>query len=148
MISRIQPISLLLMRVVTGGVFIMHGWQKLSDQGLPATVEGMKGMGVPMPQLAAYFSTFVELVGGAALVLGALLPLAGLLLTADMVGALIFVHLGEGFFLPAGYEYVLVLAAVSLGIGFSGGGALAVDNLIPGLRTRKPAPSDTATTAA
>lgn len=54
-------------------------------------------MGVPMPQLAAYFSTFVELVGGAALVLGALLPLAG-----------------------------LVLAAVSLGIGFSGGGALAV----------------------
>ncbi|MGH8877318.1 MAG: DoxX family protein [Stackebrandtia sp.] len=145
MIARIQPFSLLLIRLVAGAVFIMHGWQKLSTQGLPATAEGMEQMGVPSPTLAAYYATFVELIGGAALVLGALLPLAGVLLTADMVGALIFVHAPEGFFLPAGYEFVVVLAAVSLGIGFSGGGALAVDSLIPGLRAKTTTGDTTAT---
>lgn len=34
-------------------------------------------MGVPLPTVSAYYATFVELVGGVALILGLALPLVG-----------------------------------------------------------------------
>jgi putative oxidoreductase len=130
MIARLQPIGLLIGRVVLGVVFIAHGWQKWSTNGIDATAQGFDGMGIPAPTLSAYFAATAELVGGAFLILGALLPLVGLALAAVMLGAMYYVHLDGGFFsMDGGYEYVLTLAALSLAIGFSGGGLLAVDNL-------------------
>ena len=62
-----------------------------------------------------------EVVGGLGLVLGVLLPVVGVLLAAVMVGALVTAHLSNGFFSSdGGFEYVLVLAAASLALGFSG----------------------------
>lgn len=130
MIARLQPVGLLIGRVVLGVVFIAHGWQKFSTNGMEATVQGFESMGIPAPTLSAYFTVAAELVGGAALILGALLPLAGLALAGVMLGAMFFVHLDGGFYSrDGGYEYVLLLAAVSIAIGFSGGGALALDSL-------------------
>jgi putative oxidoreductase len=130
MIARLRPIGFLIGRVVLGVVFIAHGWQKLSEKGMEATAQGFEGLGIPTPTLAAYFTVAAELVGGVMLIVGALLPLAGLALAVVMLGALFFVHLDGGFFSrDGGYEYVLTLAAVSIAIGFSGGGALALDSL-------------------
>ncbi|MFG3341539.1 DoxX family protein [Glycomyces sp. NPDC048151] len=131
MITRLQPIGLLIGRVVLGVVFIAHGWQKFSVNGMDATAQGFDSLGIPAPTLAAYFTVGAEIVGGALLVLGALLPLAGLWLASVMLGAMYFVHPLDGPFFSqeGGYEYVLLLAAVAIGIGFSGGGALAVDSL-------------------
>jgi putative oxidoreductase len=130
MIARLQPIGLLIGRVVLGIVFIAHGWQKLSVDGLDKTAQGFEGLGIPAPTLSAYFTVFGELIGGVALIVGALLPLVGLALAGIMLGAMYFVHLDGGFFSrEGGYEYVLLLAAVSIAIGFSGGGALALDSL-------------------
>jgi len=130
MIARLQPFGLLIGRVVLGVVFIAHGWQKFGVDGMDATVQGFEGMGIPAPTLSAYFTVTAELIGGGALILGALLPLAGLALAFVMLGAMFFVHLDGGFFSrDGGYEYVLLLAAVSIAIGFSGGGALALDSL-------------------
>ena len=79
----------------------------------------------------------VELVGGIAVVLGLLLPVVGTLLTLDMLGAIVFVHGSKGFFIADdGVEFVLSLAAASLAIAFSGGGALAADNLWQGRRAK------------
>ncbi|RRS00668.1 DoxX family protein [Glycomyces terrestris] len=129
MIARLQPVGLLIGRVVLGVVFIAHGWQKWTG-GLDATAQGFESMGIPAPTLSAYFTVFSELVGGALLIVGALLPLVGLALAGVMLGAMYFVHLDGGFFSrDGGYEYVLVLAAASIAIGFSGGGLLALDNL-------------------
>ncbi|SDD64734.1 DoxX family protein [Glycomyces harbinensis] len=130
MIARLQPIGLLIGRVMLGVVFIAHGWQKFSVNGMDATVQGFEGMGIPAPTLSAYFTVAAELIGGVALIVGALLPLAGLALAGVMLGAMYFVHLDGGFYSrDGGYEYVLLLAAISIAIGFSGGGALAVDSL-------------------
>lgn len=130
MIAKIRPIGLLIGRVVLGIVFIAHGWQKFSENGMDATVKGFEGMGIPAPTLSAYFTVGAEIIGGALLILGALLPLAGLALTGVMLGAMFFVHLEGGFYnMNGGYEYVLMLAAASIAIGFSGGGALALDSL-------------------
>lgn len=130
MIARIRPIGLLIGRVVLGVVFIAHGWQKWSGNGMEATAQGFEGLGIPAPTLSAYFTVIAELAGGAMLIVGALLPLAGIALAGIMLGAMYFVHLDGGFFSrDGGYEYVLTLAAVSIAIGFSGGGALALDSL-------------------
>lgn len=129
MIEKLQPIGLLIGRVVLGIVFIAHGWQKLSG-GLDETVQGFEGLGIPAPALSAYFTVFAELIGGGLLILGALLPLVGLALTGIMLGAIFYVHLDGGFFSrDGGYEYVLTLAAFSIAIGFSGGGLFALDSL-------------------
>ena len=130
MLTRLQPIGLLIGRVMLGVVFIAHGWQKLSVDGLEATAQGFEGLGIPAPTLSAYFTVFAELIGGAALIVGALLPLMGVVLAGIMLGAMYFVHLDGGFYSrEGGYEYVLLLAAVSIAIGFSGGGAFALDSL-------------------
>ncbi|GAA2137886.1 DoxX family protein [Glycomyces algeriensis] len=131
MITRLQPIGLLIGRVVLGVVFIAHGWQKFSENGMDATVQGFEGLGIPAPTLSAYFTVGAEIIGGALLILGALLPLAGLWLASVMLGAMYFVHPLDGAFFSqeGGYEYVLLLAAIAIAIGFSGGGALAVDSL-------------------
>jgi putative oxidoreductase len=130
MIAKLSPIGLLIGRVVLGVVFIAHGWQKFNENGMEATAQGFEGLGIPAPTLSAYFTVGAEIIGGAMLIVGALLPLAGLALTVVMLGAMFYVHMDGGFFSrDGGYEYVLLLAAVSLAIGFSGGGALAVDSM-------------------
>jgi putative oxidoreductase len=103
---------------------------------------GVKGffasVGIPLPGLAAPAVAALELVGGLALILGALLPIFGVLLALDMIGAIVFVHGAKGFFSDTGgIEFVLALAAASLMIAFSGGGALALDSL----RRRRRAPA-------
>jgi putative oxidoreductase len=131
MIAKLSPIGLLIGRVVLGVVFIAHGWQKFNENGMEATAEGFEGLGIPAPTLSAYFTVGAEIIGGAMLIMGALLPLAGLALAGVMLGAMYFVHPLDGAFFSrdGGYEYVLLLAAVAIAIGFSGGGALAVDSM-------------------
>ncbi|RBQ15050.1 hypothetical protein DP939_37235 [Spongiactinospora rosea] len=136
MIDRAKPVALLLARVAIGAVFFAHGWMKLTKAGLEATTGGFEQMGIPLATLAAPAVTFLEIIGGIAIIIGAALPVAGTLLAIDMVGAIFFVHLGKGFFVEnGGYEFVLALAAGALAVGFSGGGALAVDTFLQERRT-------------
>lgn len=128
--QQIRDLAALIGRIVLGVIFMVHGYQKLVQQGIGGTSAAFTRMGVPAPPLSAWYAAVVELVGGAALVIGFALPVAGILLALDMAGALIFVHLSHGFFVTSnGYEYVLALAAASLAIGFNGG-AFALDRVL------------------
>jgi putative oxidoreductase len=90
---------------------------------------------VPAASAAAWFAALVELVGGAALVLGLAVPVAGLLLLIDMIGAFVFVHAGAGLFVDqGGYELVLVLGAAALLFAVLGAGRYSVDHLLAGRR--------------
>ncbi|KAA0024479.1 DoxX family protein [Antrihabitans cavernicola] len=125
-----RDIALLIARIGLGIVFIAHGWQKVVTNGLDATKTGFTGMGVPAPALSAYYAAFVELVGGAALILGVLTSIVSVLLLLDMVGAFFTVHIDKGIFVSdGGYELVLVLAIASLLLAAFGGGRFAVDAL-------------------
>lgn len=138
MFTRIQPYAILIGRIILGVVFIAHGWQKFSVNGMEATAQGFESMGIPAPTLSAYFAVAAEILGGAAFIVGALLPLAGLALSVVMFGAMYFVHLDGGFYSrDGGYEYVLTLAVLALAFGFSGGGAWAVDSLWLNKRNRE-----------
>lgn len=130
MIEKARPIALLLARLALGFIFIAHGWEKLAVSGIAETATYLRSEGVPFPWLSALGTAILELVGGVALVLGLLLPVFGTLFVLDMLGAFIFVHANKGIFVSTdGFELVLGLAAASLAIAFTGGGALAVDNL-------------------
>jgi putative oxidoreductase len=130
-----RDLAVLVTRVAVGLVFVAHGWQKLSTNGIDGTAAFFDQVGVPAASAAAWFAALVELVGGAALVLGLAVPVAGLLLLIDMIGAFVFVHAGAGLFVDqGGYELVLVLGAAALLFAVIGAGRYSVDHLLAGRR--------------
>jgi len=128
--TRQMNLGLTILRVVVGAVFIAHGAQKFFVYGLPGTEGAFAHMGIPAPALSAALVAAVELLGGAALVLGFYTRIAAWLLAVDMLGALVLVHLKNGFFLPAGSEFELTLLAASIPLALAGAGAVSVDNML------------------
>ncbi|GAB2851897.1 hypothetical protein GCM10027176_63530 [Actinoallomurus bryophytorum] len=143
----IYDVVALLARCGVGTVFLAHGWQKI-QVGVTATGRNLDAMGAPAPTAAAVYSTFVELLGGAALILGLALPVAGTLLFLDMAGALIFVHAKHGIFLVDGgnvrngFELVLILGLASLVFAAGGGGRLTLDHRLFGRGGTRPGKDD------
>jgi putative oxidoreductase len=126
-----RDLALLLTRVAVGLVFFAHGWQKLFSNGIDGTAAFFHQAGVPAASASAWFAGVVELAGGAALVLGLAVPVAGLLLLVDMIGAFAFVHAGAGLFVQqGGYELVLVLGAAALVLAVLGAGRFSSDHLL------------------
>jgi putative oxidoreductase len=126
------PWGIALLRIVVGVVFFMHGLQKLFQMGVPGVSGFFASLGIPAPEVAAVVVSLVETVGGLALILGVLTRLAGVLLAADMLVALLVVHQPNGFFAgDGGVELVLVLGAAALALAITGPGALALDSLLP-----------------
>jgi len=119
--------GLTLLRTITGAIFMAHGAQKLFVYGLAGVGGGFAQMGIPFPSVVGPLVGFIELFGGLALVAGLLTRLAAVGLTANMLGALFLVHLPAGFFLPNGYEFVLMLAASAATLAITGAGQFSLD---------------------
>jgi putative oxidoreductase len=128
----VWPWGIALLRIVVGIVFVMHGQQKLFEMGVGGVGGFFASLGVPAPQLAAVVVSLLETAGGVALILGVLTRLFGLLLTGDMLVALLLVHRPNGFFAgDGGVDLVLLLGAAALTLALTGPGALALNNLLP-----------------
>ncbi len=139
-IARWAPIPL---RLIVGYGFMEHGFAKLA-RGLDAFPAILQALGVPAPHFMGLLTIVVEIVGGLAVLLGALVPLASIPMAAVLLVAMITVHLPYGFssikllavtpagaqFGPPGLEtdllYLACLAALVLG----GSGPLAIDGLL------------------
>ena len=120
-------LGLLLIRLALGIVFVMHGWQKVAGIGFDGFTEALASLGVPFPALNAAIVIAVELGGGLAMLTGVLVRPIGLLIAFVMIVAAATVHLKNGFFLPAGYEFTLVLMLASLAMSAAGAGAYSLD---------------------
>ncbi len=121
--------ALLPLRIGVGVVFLVHGIQKL-QWGNAAVTQYFAKVGIPLASFWAPVVTWVELLCGAALVIGLLTRYAALLLTVEMVVAILKVHLKAGFFISSndyGYEFALALLGATLTLLFAGGGKPSVD---------------------
>lgn len=132
--------GLLLLRLALGLTVAAHGAQKLfgwfGGGGLEGTGQFFEMSGYPAGETMALIAGLSETLGGLALALGLLTPLAGAAVFGTMINALA-VKWGGGFFAPAGVEYELLLAAGAAGLALTGPGRLAVDRFLPGLRAHR-----------
>jgi putative oxidoreductase len=117
-------LSLLILRVIVGVIFMAHGAQKLfgafDGMGLAKTVEVMGGG--PLP----YLVTIGEFFGGVGLVFGFLSRFSAASLIVIMIGAIVKVHWAGGFFAPKGFEYNLALIGLLLPILLCGPGRFSI----------------------
>jgi putative oxidoreductase len=118
-----------LLRLILGVVYIMHAYLAVVVFGPAGMIAYQAKHDVPFPEIGTWYLIVAHGLGGIFLVLGLFTRWAALVNVPVMVGALLFVHLKNGFWAhtnPSGYEYVLVLAVVSLAVAMIGGGALTL----------------------
>jgi putative oxidoreductase len=120
----------LVLRLVTGVIFMLHGWQKLQG-GLPGVTGLVGSLGFPMPEVFAVLLIAAELGGGILLILGLLTRWAAKFTALVALVALVLVHLPNGFSLSTGgYEYILLLLAASVSLMLSGPGKWSLDRVV------------------
>ena len=128
------------LRVMVGITFIAHGAQKLfgiwGGAGLAGTGAYFDSIGLSPGFPLAVAVGLTEFGGGLLLVAGALTPIAVGALMLTMLGAIVKVHLANGYFLnwaitPGkghGVEYNLVLVAALICLAFTGPGAFSIEH--------------------
>lgn len=123
----------LILRVVTGLAFFYHGYSKVFGSGLEKVTDFFAGSGIPMANIIAPLVAYGELLGGLALMLGFLTHWVSKAFIVIMIGAIGFVHWGavggwfNGYGAPNGYEYPLLLLAVSVFFMVFGSGKYSID---------------------
>lgn len=139
-LGRWEWIAALVARLVVGLMFALSGYGKLF---VPATRQQMqetiRAAGLPSPVTSATVLSWIEFLAGASLVLGLLTPVAAVLLSGVMIGALVTTHLpavkaasladwlGEVTFLPQTLTLVLLIW-----LSLSGPGFVSLDGLLFG----------------
>jgi putative oxidoreductase len=128
-------LGLFLIHVGVGLLIAAHGSQKLfglfGGHGLEGTGGMMESFGLVPGRRMALGAGVTELVGGLLLALGLLVPLAAALIAAMCVVAARTAYAGRGLWhANGGWEYVLVLATVAVGLAFNGAGQWSLDHAI------------------
>ena len=116
------------LRIFLGVIYIMHAY-------LVAFVFGPRGMaayqaakGIPFPEIGTWYVIVAHGLGEICLILGILVRVAALVNIPIMVGALVFVHLKQGFFMAkeGGYEYALLVLGATIAQALLGAGAFTL----------------------
>ncbi|WP_010275437.1 DoxX family protein [Paenibacillus senegalensis] len=120
-----EAIGTLLLRVVLGVIFIGHG----SDKFLGG-IENIAGWfaSIGLPGFLAYIVAGLEVVGGAALILGLGTRVFGGLFVLLLLGAILKVQLAAGFI--GGYAYDLALLAISAYLLLTGSKRYSLDSIL------------------
>ena len=119
-------LGITLLRVSLGVMWIAHALLKLLVFTLPGTAQFFASVG--LPGFLAYPVFAMEILGGAALLLGLYARQVALALVPVMAGAA-WVHLGNGWVFTSsggGWEYPVFLIVASLALWLLGDGAAAL----------------------
>jgi putative oxidoreductase len=130
-----MELGLFLIHAAVGALVAAHGAQKLfgrfRGRGLVGTAASMQSLGLRPAKLMAAGAGAAEIVGGLMFAAGFLTPVAAALVAAVMLVAARTAHAGKGPWIrDGGWEHVLVLAVVPVGLAFNGAGAWSVDAAI------------------
>jgi len=136
--------------MIVGFGFMQHGYAKLARG--PDNFAGiLHALGMPFPELLAWATVLVELLGGLAVFLGAFIPVVAGPMAVVLLVAIVTVHLPNGFssiklqsvsadgahFGQPGYETDLLYLAGLVALLLGGSGPLALDRLFMRERNKK-----------
>jgi putative oxidoreductase len=123
-----QAQGIALLRIALGVMFIAHSIVlKLLTYGLDGTAQFFVGIG--LPAWLAYATFFAEALGGTLLVLGVYTRTVALGLILPLIGAIVWVHGGNGWVFTApngGWEYPAYLIVLCVAQALLGSGAYAL----------------------
>jgi len=128
------------LRLIVGYGFMAHGYAKVA-RGPDQFAAVLHALSVPAPQVMAWATIVVELLGGLAVLVGALVPLVSVPMAAVLLVAMFKVHLAYGFssikllsateagpqFGKPGYEVNLLYLACLVTLVLGGSGPWSVD---------------------
>jgi putative oxidoreductase len=123
-LDRLQPLALLVLRIVIGAIMIGHGYGKVF--GGFSHVQGMMGH-IGFPAFMAYPLAATEFVGGILIIAGLLTRFVALAMLIDMTVAIWKVHWKNGLLAEGGYQFPLALWAIAFALIIFGGGPIAID---------------------
>jgi putative oxidoreductase len=129
-----MSLALLILRLVVGLTLAVHGAQKLfgwfAGPGLTRLMQGFEKQRFKPAWFWVCLVIVGELGGGISVALGFLTPLGAAGIFGAMFMATFKSHWKNGFIISkGGYEYTLVLMAVSITIGLIGPGNYSLDAL-------------------
>jgi putative oxidoreductase len=137
------------LRLIVGFGFMQHGYAKLVH-GPDKWIGILHAIGVPLPFLLGWATILVEVMGGALIFVGALVPLAAGPMIIVLLVAIFMVHLPNGFssiklqsfdaagahFGQPGYETDLLYLAGIIALCFGGAGPFSVDGILNRRKSR------------
>ena len=137
LLSTQANIAPLVMRVTLGIVFIPLGAQKVlgwfGGHGLEGTLNFFT-QSVGLPMFLAVLVVAAESIGALALIVGFLTRVAAFGIACVMTGAILTVHIKNGFFMNwsgkqagEGFEFHLLAIALAVALMITGGGKASVD---------------------
>ena len=123
-LNRLQPVALLVMRLVLGAIMIVHGYPKVFG-GFHHHMEFVGSLG--LPRWLAYLSTGTEFIGGIGIVLGLFTRYCSLAFLIEMGVVIWKVHFKNGMTGPGGFEFPLALATIAFALLCFGGGLWGIN---------------------
>jgi putative oxidoreductase len=134
-----NDVATAVVRLALGVVFFAHGSQKLlgwfGGYGFTGTMGFFTGV-LHIPPIFAFLAISAEFFGGLGLIFGFLTRIAAVGILSNMIVAIAMVHIKFGFFMNwtgtqkgEGYEYHLIILAVTVMLIIRGAGALSLDRL-------------------
>ena len=124
-----KNLTLLAVRLVIAYGFAMPALLKINN--LDGTIEWFTSISIPFPALTAYLVSGIEVMGIVLLILGLFTRYISVLLAFVMVGAILFVHLPNGFSAADnGFEIPLYYLIFLMIFASYGAGKYSVDHLI------------------
>src|SRR6266404_8860040 len=123
-LNSLQPVGLLVLRVVLGLIFSSHGYLKVAH-----SAPGMQAFFVEhgLPGYLVYISGVLEVFGAVLLALGVFTRGAGLLLAIEMGVAIWKVHSSGGYLAVHEYEFPLTLLTACFALATVGAGTISLD---------------------
>jgi putative oxidoreductase len=135
-----NDVDLAILRLVLGVVFFAHGAQKMlgwfGGYGFTGTMGFFTNM-MHIPAAFAFLAIAAEFFGGLGLILGFLTRIAAFGILVNMLVAVAMIHSHVGFFMNwtgaqkgEGYEYHLLVLAITIVLIIRGAGAASLDRLV------------------
>jgi len=123
-LGALQPLSLLVLRLAFGVIFVAHGYPTLAHRTSSVhTIFAQHGV----PVYWVYLSGVLEVFGGGLLVIGLFTRAAALLLAIEMALMIWRVSPPHSYFAVNEYAYPMVVAAGCFVLATTGAGTLSVD---------------------